>query len=399
MPLLHFSLLILPLPSSAHSGPTTGNLRFTEFFAASTVTSLWKSLLPKLAAFLEDHAEGTNIFQLPRSQKPNHTLPSSENVKISRQASEGTGNEDRSKEVSTSTFRRKTPQSCPGYSFTTRLYQWKQHCILARMAMWMLSFSKPCLIHLSVTYMMLVRAMHCAVLFVALRTTATLIVFLLCSHNSFSDSPNSASLVVAVLRRNSVSPLVRSYHLSSCLKQPAFFLTNLLDHFSSFATAVTTQSPLHCNSVASSPECVFPLRWFTRRTFFSTRLGFAFALPLHIKNLPSHLYILLFSIDSILEDKVLMTHLDLQKRFPIYHVCPKCLAAPSLRLGTPKEWLSIPSGIGWGGNDTCRLVTWEFPTANWFSILKLFWIIHTIYFILQILYSARKFQNSVLILD
>ena len=34
------------------------------------------------------------------------------------------------------------------------------------------------------------------------------------------------------------------------------------------------------------------------------------------------------SIDSILEDKVLMmTHLDLQKRFPIYHVCPKCLAA------------------------------------------------------------------------
>ena len=34
------------------------------------------------------------------------------------------------------------------------------------------------------------------------------------------------------------------------------------------------------------------------------------------------------SIDAILEDKVLMmTHLDLQKRFPIYHVCPKCLAA------------------------------------------------------------------------
>ena len=34
------------------------------------------------------------------------------------------------------------------------------------------------------------------------------------------------------------------------------------------------------------------------------------------------------SIDSILADKVLMmTHLDLQKRFPMYHVCPKCLAA------------------------------------------------------------------------
>ena len=35
-----------------------------------------------------------------------------------------------------------------------------------------------------------------------------------------------------------------------------------------------------------------------------------------------------YSMDSILEDKVLMmTHLDLQKRFPIYHVCPKSLAA------------------------------------------------------------------------
>ena len=33
------------------------------------------------------------------------------------------------------------------------------------------------------------------------------------------------------------------------------------------------------------------------------------------------------SIDSILEDKELMKlQLDLQKRFPIYHVCPKCLA-------------------------------------------------------------------------
>ena len=33
--------------------------------------------------------------------------------------------------------------------------------------------------------MMLVWAMHCAVLLEGLRTTATLIVFLLCSHNSF----------------------------------------------------------------------------------------------------------------------------------------------------------------------------------------------------------------------
>ena len=34
------------------------------------------------------------------------------------------------------------------------------------------------------------------------------------------------------------------------------------------------------------------------------------------------------SIDPILEDKELMKmQVDLQKRFPIYHVCPKCLAA------------------------------------------------------------------------
>ena len=33
-------------------------------------------------------------------------------------------------------------------------------------------------------------------------------------------------------------------------------------------------------------------------------------------------------MDSILEDKELMTmHVDLQKRFPICHVYPKCMAA------------------------------------------------------------------------
>ena len=40
--------------------------------------------------------------------------------------------------------------------------------------------------------------------------------------------------------------------------------------------------------------------------------------------------VLLFpnSMDSIPAGKVLKrTQLDLQKRFPIYHVCPKCLAA------------------------------------------------------------------------
>ena len=36
----------------------------------------------------------------------------------------------------------------------------------------------------------------------------------------------------------------------------------------------------------------------------------------------------LSSMDSILEDKELKKkHVDLQKRFPIYHVYPKCMAA------------------------------------------------------------------------
>ena len=218
LPCLSFiSLLIfsvLPLSSSAH-------LTGTEFFAASTVTSLWKSLLPKFlfGKPCRKH-QHFRSFQEPKTES--QTPPSSRKSHAKR----AKGNEDKSKEVSTST--------CPGYSFTTGLYQRKQHCILARMAMWMLSFSKPCVIPLSETQTMFVWAMHCAVLLEGLRTTATLIVFLLCSHNSFSDSPNSASLVVAFLCRNSVSPLVRSYHLSSCLKQPFLISTNLFDHFSSF---------------------------------------------------------------------------------------------------------------------------------------------------------------------
>ena len=48
------------------------------------------------------------------------------------------------------------------------------------------------------------------------------------------------------------------------------------------------------------------------------------------------------SMDSIPADKVLkMTHLDLQKRFPIYHVCPKFLAALLCGSAFPKERLSI----------------------------------------------------------
>ena len=72
---------------------------------------------------------------------------------------------------------------------------------------------------------------------------------------------------------------------------------------------------------------------------------------------------------------------------------------PSLRHGDTNEGLNIPSGIGCGVNDTGRLVTWEFPLRTDFSILKILGIVHTIYFLLQFLYSARKFKIVFLVLD
>ena len=93
-------------------------------------------------------------------------------------------------------------------------------------------------------------------------------------------------------------------------------------------------------------------------------------------------------MDSILEDKELMKmHVDLQKRFPIYHVCPKCMAA-LLCGGDTKEGLNIPSGIGCVGKDIGRLVTCEFPLRTDSTSWKSLESFHTIYFILQFLYSA-----------
>ena len=72
------------------------------------------------------------------------------------------------------------------------------------------------------------------------------------------------------------------------------------------------------------------------------------------------------SIDAILEDKVLMmTHLDLQKRFPIYHVCPKCLAALLCGSALQKNGLAFLQEldevgmtlVGWQrGNFHCELI-------------------------------------------
>ena len=49
--------------------------------------------------------------------------------------------------------------------------------------------------------------------------------------------------------------------------------------------------------------------------------------------------------DCILLDKVMKkTPVDLQKRFPINHACPKMSGGLSLRLTIPTERLSIPPG-------------------------------------------------------
>ena len=68
------------------------------------------------------------------------------------------------------------------------------------------------------------------------------------------------------------------------------------------------------------------------------------------------------SIDSILEDKELMTtQVDLQKSFPIYHVCPKCLAALLCGAAIRMKASTSLQVSDCAGNDTGQLVTWEFP--------------------------------------
>ena len=81
------------------------------------------------------------------------------------------------------------------------------------------------------------------------------------------------------------------------------------------------------------------------------------------------------SMDSIPADSADDDTSGFTKTYPDIPCVSQMLGGPSLRLGTPKERLSIPSRIGWGGNDTGRLVTWEFPlridSASWNSFESL----------------------------
>ena len=64
--------------------------------------------------------------------------------------------------------------------------------------------------------------------------------------------------------------------------------------------------------------------------------------------------------------------MGLQKTFPDFPYVSQMHGGPSLRCGDTNEGLNIPSGIGCGGKDTGRLVTWEFPlrteSAFWKSL-------------------------------
>ena len=76
------------------------------------------------------------------------------------------------------------------------------------------------------------------------------------------------------------------------------------------------------------------------------------------------------SIDATLVDKVLMkTHLDLQKRFPDI----PCDAWRPFSAARRYERMSSTSlqVLDEVGNDTGRLVTWEFPLRIDNSILKI----------------------------
>ena len=53
----------------------------------------------------------------------------------------------------------------------------------------------------------------------------------------------------------------------------------------------------------------------------------------------------------------MMTHLDLQKRFPTYHVCPKCMAALLCCAALRKNVSTSLQVLDEVGNDTGRLVT------------------------------------------
>ena len=90
----HPYLSVAPVSSSFRSHfqealplrPATGYPHLFEIFFATTVTSLWRSLLAKLAAIKGTVREASKLSQRQGAKTESQTLLSSENVKISSQA-------------------------------------------------------------------------------------------------------------------------------------------------------------------------------------------------------------------------------------------------------------------------------------------------------------------------
>ena len=85
IPFRHSSLLICPVPLE-RSAPLRPATRHFEFFFAATLTSLWRSLLPKLAAIRGSVREASTFSQPAGAKTESQTLLLSDNVEISRQA-------------------------------------------------------------------------------------------------------------------------------------------------------------------------------------------------------------------------------------------------------------------------------------------------------------------------
>ena len=168
-------------------------------------------------------------------------------------------------------------------------------------------------------------------------------------------------------------PLVRSYHLSSCLKQPYLISTNLFDHFSPFATEVTTQSALHGDSLAPSPKCVFPCAGL-HHIPFSNEVGLCPCSSTAERNLPI----------SFLHSSVFHLHQELSTGSPLFFhgiFFPRCTEGlsgpsppsynssclnmfsslapltlhPSIRLSLSSRSGSLSSSRAFGSSDHVRL--------------------------------------------
>ena len=170
------------------------------------------------------------------------------------------------------------------------------------------------------------------------------------------------------------------------------------EDFKSFTESTNSTSLIH--SIASVGNCEQIHRWRWLNFWLTVQTGIS-DLDLVLARHFSPLWIngaalrSMNSIAAILEDKVLMmTHLDLLN-VSRYTVCVPNAWRPFSAARRYERMSQHPFRywMRWEWHRSTGNV--RISTAYWFSILKMFWIVRTIYFILQFLCSARKFQANV----